>query len=552
MKKIWSIFGRKQHSIRSAALVLMVMVFLSRILGLVRDRMLAARFAPEELGIYFAAFRLPNLLFELLVMGALTSAFIPVFTKYITQQKKEEAWHMAVSLINISLIIFALVSLPIVIWAGEISQFFAPGFTKTQIDQMATFTQFMIIFQVAPLLIGNFFTGILQSYNMFLLPALAPVVYNVGIITGIVLFSGSMGLFAPVLGVGIGAVLFVAIQIPFILAVGYRHRLNVDLKQQGVREVARLMVPRTFGLAISQIDTTVDLMLASLLGARMVTIFNFAQHLQQLPVGLFGATIAQAALPSLSISSIQEDGAQFKKTIISSIHQVLFFILPVSMLFMVLRIPVVRLVFGANRFDWEATVLTGMTLSMFSISLFAQASAQILARAFYALYDSKTPVVIGIISIVVNSVLSILFISYMHLPVWSLGLSTTIASFINIFGLLFFLDRRVGKFSRFELIVPPLKMIFICLVTGISLYIPLKLLDQLVFDTTRTFGLILLTGFTSSVGMSTYMFLSWLLGVSEVQSFLKLLYKFRRPQAILLEPGNEVVNNGGVDVSQMR
>lgn len=539
--------GRRQNSVGSAAVVLMVMVFLSRVLGLIRDRMLAARFAPEELGIYFAAFRLPNLMFELLVMGALTSAFIPVFTKYITQQKKDEAWQMAASLINASLIVFGVIALPIIIWARELSQLLAPGFSKAQIDQMAIFTQFMIVFQVTPLLIGNFFTGILQSFNLFILPALAPVIYNVGIIAGIIFLTKPLGLFAPVVGVGIGAVLFLLIQIPAIIAVGYRHRLRINIKQKGVREVGTLMAPRTFGLAIAQIDTTVDLMLSSLLGARMVTIFNFAQHLQQLPVGLFGATIAQAALPALSVSSVKEDSQEFKKTILSSMHQVLFFVLPASMLFMVLRIPVVRLVFGADRFDWEATVLTGMTLSMFSLSLFAQSVSQILARAFYALYDSKTPVIIGVISIAINCTLSVTFISHMHLPVWSLGLSTSIASFFNMILLLVVLDRRLGYFSRLELLVPPLKMIVVCVVTGIALYIPLKLLDQLVFDTTRTFGLFLLTGFTSAVGLSTYMFLSWLLGVSEVQSFLKLLGKFRRPRTILLEPASEVVNNGGVE-----
>jgi putative peptidoglycan lipid II flippase len=150
--------------------------------------------------------------------------------------------------------------------------------------------------------------------------------------------------------VGIGAFLFMLIQVPLLYHVRYRHSWTFEAKDPGVKEVGKLMGPRTFGLAISQIDTTADLVLSTLLGARMVTVFNFAQHLQQLPIGLFGATVAQAALPTLAVFSAK-DTSRFKQTIISSINQIMFFVLPVSALFIVLRIPVVRLVFGAMRFD---------------------------------------------------------------------------------------------------------------------------------------------------------------------------------------------------------
>lgn len=547
MGNILSVFAKKQSSVRSAAMVLMSMVFASRVLGLIRDRLLAARFAPEELGVYFAAFRLPNLLFELLVMGALTSAFIPVFTKYITEEKEKEAWRMASIVINVSLVILFIITLPIIVWTKELSHLFAPGFSASEIDTMASYTRFMMVFQVAPLLIGNFFTGILQSYRLFLLPAFAPVIYNVGIIIGIVVLTPFVGLYAPVIGVGIGAFLFMAIQIPVLFTVGYRYTPSFQYTHEGVQEVGKLMGPRTLGLAISQIDTTVDLMLASLLGARMVTIFNFAQHLQQLPIGLFGATIAQAALPSLSVASVKDDQEAFKKTVIPALHQIFFFVLPFSVLFIVLRIPIVRLVFGASRFDWDATVLTGMTLSTFSISLFAQSISQLLARGFYALYDTKTPVIIGIATISINTLFSIFFIQWYKFPIWSLGLSTSIASILNAGILLILLDKRVGKFSRSELLLPPFKMFLASLVTGVMLYIPLKLLDQLIFDTTRTFGLILLTGTVGIIGFLTYAFFSWVLGVGEVHSFITLLKKARKPQTMLLEPAGEVVNGGMTD-----
>ncbi len=509
--------------------------------------MLAARFSTDELGVYFAAFRTPNFLFELLVMGALTTSFIPVFTRYLTGEKEEEAWRMASTIINASLFLLSLVVIPMFIWAPDISRLFAPGFTTAQINQMAQFTRLILVLQVAPLLVGNFFTGILQSFRSFLVPALAPVVYNIGIILGIIVFTPTLGLFAPVIGVGIGAMLFMLIQIPVLISLGYRHQYVVDLNHKGVRDVMKLMAPRTLGLAASQIDTTVDLMLASFLGARMVTIFNFAQHLQQLPIGLFGVTIAQAALPSLSLSAANNDKDEFKRSIITSLHQMLFFILPVSVLFIILRTPIVRLIFGAGRFDWEATVLTGMTLSMFSLSLGAQAAINLLARAYYALYDSKTPVVVAVGSILGNALLSIMFITWLRLPVWSLGLSTSIASIAQAVALFVLLDKRLESFSRREFFVPLMKMSVAALIAGVAVYIPLKILDQLVFDTTRTFGLLLLTGMTTTIGLGVYIFLSWVMGVGEVHSFLSMLKRVRRMPAVLFEPAREVINGGVQD-----
>ena len=547
MQRLWAVFTKKQNSIGSAALVLVLMVFVSRVLGLVRDRLLSSYFGPEELGVYFAAFRIPNALFELLVMGALTSAFIPVYSRYIAKNNEKDAQILASSLINLSLIVFFFLALPVFFGAEWVSRLMAPGFNVDQIRQMSSYTRFMILFQVGPLLIGNVFTGILQSHNLFLVPAAAPVLYNLGIIAGVFFFSHSHGLWGAIIGVGIGAFLFALIQIPLLFKVGYKHRFSLNIKHAGVKEVGRLMGPRTFGLAISQIDTTIDLMMASLLGARMVTIFNFAQHLQQLPVGLFGTTIAQAALPSLSKVSATDDKEAFVKMIINAIHQILFLVLPVSVLFIVLRIPVVRLVFGASQFDWAATVATGMTLSAFSISLFAQAIVQVLARAFYALYDSRTPVLIGILSVLVNSALSVLFVMYYKWPVWSLGISASVASILNALLLLYYLNKHVKGFLHSALLVPACKMVLAATVTGVALYVPIKLLDQLVFDTTRTFGLLLLTGLSALVGFSTYIFLSWVMGVEQVQSLVRLVKRVGNVRGFFLEPVQEVVSSGTTD-----
>jgi len=547
MTPVSTILTKQQKTVRSAAYVLMFMVLASRILGLLRDRLLASRFDPETLGVYFAAFRVPNFLFEILVMGALTSAFIPVFTRFLHADRKEEAWKMSSALITICSLILLVISIPMIIWTEQISRFLTPGFSEQQIVQMSQFTRFIVLAQVLPLLIGNFFTGILQSYNVFLIPAAAPVVYNGGIILGIFLWSSTFGLWAPVYGVGLGAVLFMVIQIPSLIRFGFRYQPFASVKSAGVKDVLSLMAPRTIGLAVSQIDTTVDLILSSLLGAKMVTVFQFAQHLQQLPIGLFGATVAQAAFPLLSSSAAKNDNHSFKETIVSALNQICFYILPITVLFLVLRIPIVRLVFGAAQYDWEATVLTGMTLSFFALSLAAQAAIQVLTRAFYAQYDTKTPVAISMGTIAINTILSLVFIRHLHLPVWSLGLSTSIASIIHMVALSIFLRKKISDFSLLELLDSPLKMAVASLLMGIALWVPVKLFDQLVFDTTRTFGLLLLTGVSSVIGLAVYLYFVWIFDVSEARTFILHLQKVRRPKTLFIEPVSEVVANGTQD-----
>jgi len=548
VKTFLEIITRRQKTVGSAAMVLAMMVLLSRVLGLIRDRLLASYFAPDALGVYFAAFRIPNVIFELLVMGAMSSAFIPVYAKYVARNQEEEARRIAAGLINISLIVFVIIAIPLYILAPWLSGLIAPGFRADQIQQMTQFTRFMLFFQVIPLLVGNVCTGILQSHHLFLIPALAPVLYNVGIIIGVIFFTVWAGIWAPVYGVGIGAVLFVLIQVPALIHVGYRHSRECNPKRPGIMEIGKLMAPRTFGLAVTQIDTTVDLILASLLGARMVTIFVFAQQLQQLPIGLFGQTIAQAALPQLSFVSEQDKKNEFIRILHSAIHQILFLVLPASALFVVLRIPVVRLVYGASQFDWAATVATGMTLSAFSVSLFAQAMVQILARGFYAILDSKTPVIIGIVSVCINTLVSVISIMVYHQPIWALGVSTSIASIIHAVLLVFFMHKRVPGFLSSLFIVPVVKMGVAAIITGIALYLPLKLFDQLVFDTTQVLGLMLLTGVSGIIGLITYMFLSWVMDVDQVHDVLRIMRRIQKVRMFSLEPAQEVMGGTASDI----
>lgn len=538
------LLSRRENNILSAASVIMSTVMLSRVLGLFRDRLLAARFTPSVLDIYYAAFRIPNMIFELLVVGALATAFIPVFTTYLDTKGKKDAFELASGVINVGMVFFALATVPILVFTREISFLTAPGFNRDQIELMSSFTRIMVIAQVFPLIVGNFFTGILQSYRNFIIPSLAPVAYNVGIIIGIIFLTPFMGLYAPVIGVVIGSVLFAAIQIPSVLSYGYSHSLNFSLNHPGTREVGRLMLPRTLGLAVSQIDTTIDQVLSTLLGGGSLTVFNFAQHLQQVPIGLFGASIAQATLPTLSSFYAKKDYGEFKKIFLEAFNQILFLVIPISVILIVLRIPMVRLVFGASTlFDWNSTVATGKTLAFFSISLFAQALIHLLARSFYALHDSKTPVIVGAVSVATNTVFSLIFVLYYHSEVWALGLSASIASIVNMFLLLYYLDKKIRSFDRYSLLMTPFKICLAGIVTGVALYIPIKLLDQLVFDTTKTFNLLILTGISTLSGVFVYLFLAWFLEVPQISIIAKIFTRAKAGRrGVFMDATQEVVN----------
>ncbi len=246
---------RKQTNIVSAAAVIGLLYGVSMVLGIFRDRLLVARFyscCRQDLDVYWAAFRLPDTIFQLLVIGALSAAFIPVFSEYLLK-RKEEAYHLASSLINLLLVIFLILVAVVFIFTRPLSELITGSFSVSQIDLMVSLTRIMLLAQVF-FLLSNFLTGIIQSHQRFLVPALSPAIYNLGIILGIVFLSPSLGIYAPTWGVVFGAFLHFLVQVPLVLRIGLRYKLAFDLSHPGVREVGRLMVPRTLALAIAQIE----------------------------------------------------------------------------------------------------------------------------------------------------------------------------------------------------------------------------------------------------------------------------------------------------------
>ena len=533
VKNLFLLLYSRQTSILSAASIIMATMMLSKVLGLVRDRLLAHVFPPDKIDIFWAAFRLPDLIFQIIILGALSVAFIPVFTEHLENKGKEDAFEMARSVLSVFLFIFILATILIYVLAEPIiSNFISPGFTPERQMQVVGLTRIILFGQVI-LVLGSFFIGILQSLQRFIVPALAPVFYNLGIILGIVFLSKEFGIMGAAFGVVIGAFLHVIVQLPLVWSMGFRFKFPFKFFNPGVKEIIRLMSVRTFGLAAEQINETVGLALASLAAIGSVTYLTFAQHLQVVPIGLFGATLAQAALPVLSSERARGKIEEFKITVLTTLHQILFLALPAAAILIVLRVPVVRLVFGASQFDWEATVLTGSTLAFLSVGLSAQAISLLLVRGFYALKDTKTPVLVSLIVVVLNIILSVYFIVILKLDVWSIGLANSIAAILSAVLLFWTLHFKVGKFDLNKILIPFLKKIMAAIIMGVALYVPIKLLDQVIFDTTKTINLLALTGISSVFALSVYVILVWFLKVQELDTYVELLKRFGKFQTRL-------------------
>lgn len=531
VKSILSLLTQRQTSILTSAAIIMATVVLSKILGLLRDRLLVHVFPPESVAIFFASLRLPDLIFQLLILSTLSVAFIPVFTEKLEEKGKEDAFNLAKSVLNLALSMLILAAILIFIFIEPLTSLIVPGFTLDQKQQVANLTRIILLGQII-LTVGSFFVGILQSFQRFIIPAMAGVFYNLGIILGILFFSSSFGISGAAFGVILGSFLHGLIQLPLALSLGFRFNF-LQIFHPGVKEIAKLMSFRTIGLAAEQINETVGVILASLISTASVTYLTFAQHLQIVPVGLFGAAIAQAALPVLSSERARGKLDEFKATLLTTIHQILFLTLPATALLIVIRIPVVRLVFGASQFDWPSTVLTGKTLAFLAIGLAAQAVSLLLVRGFYALKDTKTPVLISLSVVALNITLSLYFVHVLKLDVWSLGLAFSIASILSGILLFLSLSLKVGGFDKGAILNPFLKMLMATAIMGAALYIPIKLLDQVIFDTTRVVGLLVLTGLSTLFALSVYVMLVWFLRVRELYTFMDLLKKIGRIQSVV-------------------
>ncbi len=536
IRKSLNILLARQTNILTAAFVIMATVVLSQILGLLRTRLLFSIFGPSNtLGVYNYASILPDTIFQLTIAAALTSAFIPVFSEYLSRGEERDAHKAASTLLTAGLGLFTSLSLILLIFAPQILSIFNGGrnFSVEDMRLMADLMRIIIVGQLI-YIIGTFFSAMLQSYNHFFIPGIAAAFYNVGIILGIVIFHQHVGIYAVPYGVILGAIIFVIFQIPLVRKVRFSFLPTINFfRSKGLAKIIMLTWPRTIQVGIQQIGTIILATIIAFMAqpGRTHLLFDSAKTLMFAPISLVGLSIAQAAFPVLSRE--KNNLHDFKITLMTSFNQMLYLILPISALILVLRIPIVRLAYGADKFDWPATVLTGHILAFLSLSIFAQALIILFYRAFYALHNSLVPLVVSALSTALLIILGYYFVIIAGMNIESIALIFTCANILQLVILIVLLNKKVEGFPGRLLFLSPLKIFLATFFTGIALYVPVKLLDQLVFDTTRTINLVFLTGISSFIGLSFYLFVTWLLNVKEATTFLLIFKKVGNWKEIL-------------------
>ena len=514
----------KANSITSAAILLGLASLASRFLGMLRDRILAGQFgAGSELDIYYASFRIPDLVFNLIVVGALSAGFIPVFAGLLAVHKKEEAWKAANIVLNFILVLLAAVCLILIIFAPLIINLIVPGFDQEKKDITIAMTRIMFL---APffLTLSSIMGGILQSFRRFFFYSLAPVMYNIGIIIGAVVFVKWWGLYGLAWGVVLGALLHFLIQLPAVQRLGFRYQWLWDLKNIELRKIIKMMVPRTLTLFISQLNLIVITVIASALAAGSLAVFNFANNLQNLPLGLFAFSFAAASFPTLSILASQKEISKFAERLSLVTRQVLFLLVPASVLMIILRAQIVRVVLGSGKFSWDDTILTLETLQFFALSLFAQGLIPLFARAFWALHNAKTPFIAALIGMAINLVGCLIFpalnnpwASEPNTPfgIAGLAIAFSLASVVNA-GLLFILiSQRIKQLNKKEIFASSVKISLASIIAGLAAYQTLYLTAPLV--DMRTFAGVLIQGSAAgTAGILVYLLLMWILKSKEL------------------------------------
>lgn len=399
---ISGLFTKESKTIVGAALIIGATTILSRVLGLVRDRLLVSRFTVgDSLDAYYASFQIPNLIFALLVLGTLSVAFIPVFTEYLAKGKREEAWHIANSVLTITAIGMGLVCLGLMVAAPWVVRWTAPGFEGEKLELTIRLTRVMML---SPFFfaLSAVFSSVLNSCKQFLAVSLAPVLYNGSIIIGVLFLTGRFGIMGVAYGAILGAVLHILIQLPGLISLGMRYRPTFDVKHPGVREIGRLFLPRVFGVDITQIAQFIGTIVGTTLGAGAVSLYTLAINIEAVPVGVFAIPFAMAAFPSLSEAYAKAERGEFVRIFATTFRQIIFFLAPLTAMTMILRVHIIRALLGSRGLTPDDTRLAGAALALFALSLAFQGLTPLLSRSFYAIKNTVVPVIVSGISVAAN------------------------------------------------------------------------------------------------------------------------------------------------------
>lgn len=498
----------RKHIIKSAGIIGFATV-VSRVLGFLRDILIARFFGTSRYAQAFVvAFRIPNMLRDLIGEGATNAAFVPVLSEYSQTKTKEEFWHLANVLLNVMLIVLTGVTLAGVAFAPLLVRLIAPGFLADPEKFRTTVYLTRFIFPYV-LLVGllAYSMGILNSLKHFSAPAFAPAILNMSIILCALFRQGSVSALAA--GVLIGGVIQLIIQLPVLHAKGFRFNFVSGLYHSAVKKIGILMVPRILGSCVYQISIFVNTMLASLssiVGEGGVAALYYANRIFQFPLAIFGIAIVQAALPDMSREALESGRERLKETLSFSLRAVNFIMIPASLGLMVLAGPITRTLFERGLFDRYSTFITAQALIFYSIGLFSYAGIKVLVSCFYSMKDTVTPVKIAAVSLVLNIALNLLLIFPLRLN--GLALATSVSGVFNFFMLMRTLRIKIGSFSGQKILNSFLRVLMASLSMALLIYL-------LTFKAGLNLFVVIF------IGMVSYAIFTFMFRVRETGDFLR-------------------------------
>lgn len=443
---------------------------MSRVLGLLRDQVLAHRFGSgDAMDAFNVAFRIPNLLRDLFAEGAMSAAFVPTFTRALTTGGREHAWRLASLAITALMVVTGAIVLVGIVFATPLTTFLAgdyasvPGKLELTVRLTRTMFPFLAMIAVAVALMG-----MLNSLGWFFIPALSPAMFNVATIVSvfaIVPVATSLG-WDPIVGLAVGTLLGglgqILLQWPAIHREGYRYRFAFAPRDPALREILALMIPGTVGLAATQINLFVSTILATGEGTGAMSWLNYAFRIMYLPIGLFGVSVASAAMPTLSAQAGRHDHAAMRDTVSKALRMMLMLNVPATFGLIALAEPIVRLIFQRGAFTATDTTAVGAALACYAPGLVGYSAVKVASPTFYALKDSRTPVIVSFATVALNVGMSLALVGVMSYQ--GLALATAVTAITNACILLWLLSRRIGGLDSRRVAVAFAKTVIVSLV----------------------------------------------------------------------------------------
>lgn len=545
---------RELRGVHQAALFLAVSAMASVILALIRDRLLASTFgAGAVLDMYFAAFRIPDIVYTTSLFFTASTALIPLFLE-LQEREREEAQRFLDNVFTAFLLFICITASLAFFLMPILIPFIAPGFSVAQQHTLITFSRVLLL---SPLLLGlsNLVSSIVQSHRRFLIYALSPLFYNLGIIVGILWFYRLMGVFGLAMGVIFGALLHLLIQIPTLAKLRYVPRLTAVFASGLLRRVVALSLPRALGLSVNQIILLIMTSLASTIGVGGIAVFNLAYNLQSVPLSIIGVSYSVAVFPTLARSFVRREQAEFLDIVALALRHILFWSLFATVFFVVLRAHIVRVVLGAGMFGWLDTRLTAAAFGLFASSLLAQGVVLLLVRAFYAAGRTRIPIIINTIaaSFIVVFALALLRViggagdtrmlfgrllrveDIASLHLLALPFAFSLGTFLNAV-LLYIWFRRVFGILDHHFNRSVLQAFGAALGAGGVMYVVLRL-TVLFFDTTHFVGILSHGALAAFAGAGTDVLLLRVLRNRELSEIVEALKKrFWKSSVIAPEP----------------